>query len=292
MKEEEYIIKQNSPENNSSAETVVKTIIEPRTLWANFNFREIWRYRELFYLLVWRDLKVRYKQTFLGIFWAVLQPALTAAIFTIVFSRIAKYETGDVPYWLFALSGFTFWSFISSSVTFASNSLVHHKELVTKVFFPRIIVPASAVGAYFTDLLLTLIILFAGILISGTVLTAKILLVPIFLMFLLVLTLAVSILLAALMVRFRDVKFITPFFLQVWLFISPVFYSSNWLPEQWRFVFALNPVTGCLNGFRHVLFGSALDTDNLMISIVVTVVLFVSSLFIFRRMEDDFADLL
>ncbi len=268
------------------------TIIEPRTFWANLDFSEIWRYRELFYLLVWRDLKVRYKQTFLGIFWAVLQPALTAAIFTVVFSRIAKYETGDVPYWLFALSGFTFWSFISSSVTFASNSLVHHKELVTKVFFPRIIVPASAVGAYFLDLLLTLIILFAGILVSGTALTLKILLVPFFLIFLLMLTVAVSLLLAALMVRFRDVKFITPFFLQVWLFVSPVFYSSAWLPEQWRFVFALNPVTGCLNGFRYILFGTQLDATNLLTSIVVTIVLFAASLFVFRRMEDDFADLL
>ena len=270
----------------------VLTIIKPRTFWANLDLSEIWRYRELFYLLVWRDLKVRYKQTFLGIFWAVLQPALTAAIFTIVFSRIAKYETGDVPYWLFALSGFTFWSFISSSVTFASNSLVHHKELVTKVFFPRIIVPASAVGAYFTDLLLTLIILFAGIIVNGTALTLKILLVPFFLIFLLILTVGVSVLLAALMVRFRDVKFITPFFLQVWLFVSPVFYSSAWLPEQWRFIFALNPVTGCLNGFRHVLFGTDLEISNLLISIVVTVILFITSLFIFRRMEDDFADLL
>ncbi len=276
---------------NNSTEAIL-TVIKPRTFWANLDFSEIWRYRELFYLLVWRDLKVRYKQTFLGIFWAVLQPALTAAIFTVVFSRIAKYETGDVPYWLFALSGFTFWSFISSSVTFASNSLVHHKELVTKVFFPRIIVPASSVGAYFTDLLLTLIILFAGIIISGTALTLKLLLVPFFLLFLLILTVAVSLLLAALMVRFRDVKFITPFFLQVWLFISPVFYSSDWLPEQWRFVFALNPVTGCLNGFRHVIFGTQLDAANLLTSIVVTIVLFITSLFVFRRMEDDFADLL
>ncbi len=291
MKSGEQRDNQNSTVNNVFAGHLT-TIIEPRSFWTNFDFREIWRYRELFYLLVWRDLKVRYRQTFRGIFWAFLQPALTAAIFTVVFSRIAKYETGDIPYWLFALSGFTFWSFISSSVTFASNSLVHHKELVTKVFFPRIIVPASSVGAYFTDLLLTLVILFVGILISGTALTAKILFVPFFLLFLLILTVGVSVLLAALMVRFRDVKFITPFFLQVWLFISPVFYSSDWLPEQWRFVFALNPVTGCLNGFRHVLFNTPLDATNLVISIAVTIILFVSSLFVFRRMEDDFADLL
>ena len=290
MKEEKYIINQNLPENITFA--VSTTVIKPRNSLANFDFGEIWRYRELFYLLVWRDLKVRYKQTFLGVLWAVLQPALTAAIFTIVFSRIAKYESSDVPYWLFALSGFTFWTFISSSVTFASNSLIHHKELVTKVFFPRIIVPASAVGAYFSDLLLTLVILFAGILISGVALTFKVLFVPLFLIFLLILTVSVSLLLAALMVRFRDVKFITPFFLQVWLFISPVFYPSIWLPEKWRYVFALNPVTGCLNGFRYVLFGTSFDVLNLLISVAVTVVLFIGALFIFRRMEDDFADLL
>lgn len=268
------------------------TVIKPSESASNFNLRELWQYRELFYLLVWRDLKVRYKQTLLGVIWAILQPASTAFIFTIVFSRIAKYETGDVPYWLFALSGFTFWIFISSSVTFASNSLVHHKELVTKIFFPRMIVPASAVGAYFIDLLLTLLILFGGMAIYGTPVTWKIIFVPLFLLFLLVLTISMSLLLAALNVRFRDVKFIIPFLLQVWLFISPVFYPTNWIPEKWQFVFALNPVSGCLDGFRHILFGTDLDVTKFIISIFVTIVLFLVSIYIFRKMEDDFADLL
>ena len=266
--------------------------IKPGNWLASLDLREIWQYRELFYLLVWRDLKVRYKQTLLGVIWAVLQPASTALIFTIVFSRIAKFETGEVPYWLFVLSGFTFWTFISSSLTFASNSLVHHKELVTKIFFPRIILPAAAVGAYFIDLLLTLLILFGGMAIYGTAVSWKIVFVPLFLFFLLVLTISASLLLAALNVRFRDVKFIIPFFLQVWLFISPVFYSSEWIPERWRYLFALNPVSGCLDGFRHVLFGTKLDNVSLLISISVTIVLFVTAIFVFRRMEDDFADLL
>lgn len=268
------------------------TVIKPSDSASNFNLRELWQYRELFYLLVWRDLKVRYKQTLLGVIWAILQPASTAFIFTIVFSRIAKYETGDVPYWLFALSGFTFWIFISSSVTFASNSLVHHKELVTKIFFPRVIVPASAVGAYFIDLLLTLLILFGGMAVYGTHVSWKIIFVPLFLIFLLVLTVSMSLLLAALNVRFRDVKFIIPFLLQVWLFISPVFYPTNWIPEKWQFVFALNPVSGCLDGFRHILFGTDLDVIKFVISIAVTIVLFFVSIYIFRKMEDDFADLL
>lgn len=268
------------------------TIIEPSTSASNLNLRELWQYRELFYLLVLRDLKVRYKQTLLGVVWAILQPASTAFIFTIVFSRIAKYETGDIPYWLFALSGFTFWTFISSSVNFASNSLVHHKELVTKIFFPRIIVPVSAVGAYFIDLLLTLLILFGGMAIYGAPVTWKIIFVPLFLIFLLILTVSMSVLLAALNVRFRDVKFVIPFLLQVWLFISPVFYPTNWIPEKWQLVFALNPVSGCLDGFRHVLFGTDLDSTKLIISVAVTIVLFLASIFIFRKMEDDFADLL
>ncbi len=266
--------------------------IKPSNSWATFDLKEIWQYRELFYLLVWRDLKVRYKQTLLGVIWAILQPASTALIFTIVFSRIARFETGEVPYWLFVLSGFTFWTFISSSLTFASNSLVHHKELVTKIFFPRIILPAAAVGAYFIDLLLTLLILFGGMVIYGTAVSWKIVFVPVFLFFLLMLTISASLLLAALNVRFRDVKFIIPFFLQVWLFISPVFYSSEWIPERWRYFFALNPVSGCLDGFRHVLFGTKLDSTSLLISISVTIVLFITAIFVFRRMEDDFADLL
>lgn len=266
--------------------------IQPPDKLAALDLRELWRYRELFYLLVWRDLKVRYKQTLLGVIWAILQPASTAFIFTIVFSRIARAETGDIPYWLFALSGFTFWIFISSSVTFASNSLVHHKELVTKIFFPRMIVPVSAVGAYFIDLLLTLLILFGGMFIYGIAPTWKLVFVPVFLVFLLVLTVSASLLLAALNVRFRDVKFIIPFGLQVWLFISPVFYPSDWIPEKWRYVFALNPVTGCLDGFRHILFGTPLDTVRFGISIGVTLILVFVSIYVFRRMEDDFADLL
>lgn len=267
-------------------------IIKPGGSWAALDIRELWRYRELFYLLVWRDLKVRYKQTLLGVLWAVLQPALTAFIFTIIFSRVARFETTDIPYWLFALSGFTFWTFTNSSVNFASNSLVHHKELVTKIFFPRIIVPTSAVGAYFVDLLLTMLVLFGGMIYYGAAVGWKIALVPVFMLFLLIITVSVSVFLAALNVRFRDVKFVVPFFLQVWLFISPVFYPSDWIPEKWRYVFALNPLSGCLDGFRHILFGTELDVISLTISVSVAIVFVFVALAVFRGMEDDFADLL
>jgi lipopolysaccharide transport system permease protein len=292
MEKNIYDNKENFETRAARAAESITTVIKPADSWSNFDLKELWHYRELFYLLVWRDLNVRYKQTFLGILWAVLQPALTAFIFTIVFSRFAGFETGDVPYWLYALSGFTFWTFASSSVNFASISLVHHKELVTKIYFPRIIVPSSAVGAYFIDLLLTMLVLFGGMIFYGAALSWKILLVPLFLFFLIVITVSVSLFLAALNVRFRDVKFILPFFLQVWLFVSPVFYPSDWIPEKWRYVFALNPLTGCLDGFRHILFGTHLDLISLIISVSVTIILFFAALTVFRRMEDDFADLL
>jgi lipopolysaccharide transport system permease protein len=293
MEKNIYDNNQQNLETEFSRTTENLTIkIKPSNSWAAIDLKELWHYRELFYLLVWRDLKVRYKQTVLGVIWAVLQPALTAFIFTIVFSRIAKFETGEIPYWLYALSGFTFWTFANSSVNFASNSLVHHKELVTKIFFPRMIVPTSSVGAYFIDLLLTMLVLFGGMAFYGAAITWKILLVPFFLLFLVVITVSVSLFLAALNVRFRDIKFIVPFFLQVWLFVSPVFYPSDWIPEKWRYIFALNPLTGCLDGFRHILFGTKLDLISLSISVSVTIILFFVALTVFRRMEDDFADLL
>ena len=235
---------------------------------------------------------VRYKQTLLGVLWAVIQPALTALIFTVIFSRVAGFEMKEIPYWLFALSGFTFWTFANASVNFASNSLVHHKELVTKIYFPRMIVPLAAVGAYFVDLLLTLVVLFGGLVYFGAPLTWKLLLVPVFLLFLIAIVVSISLFLSALNVRFRDVKFVLPFFLQVWLFLSPVFYSSDWTPEKWQYVFALNPLTGCLNGFRHILFGTEINMASFAISCAVAVVMLFVSLVIFKSMEKDFADIL
>lgn len=265
--------------------------IKPTSSLGNFNWRQFWDYRELLYLLIWRDIKVRYRQTLLGFLWALLQPLSSAVIITVIFAGIVPADN-TVPYWLFALSGFTFWVFFSSSVAFGSGSLVHHKELVTKIFFPRIIVPIAAVGAYFLDLLLTLVILFGGMIYYGTPLTWKIALVPLFLLYFLVLTVSVSILLAALNVRYRDVKFIIPFLLQIGLFISPVFYSSQWISGNWRYLFALNPISGCLDGFRHILFGTPLDSAALLMSLFLTAVLFSVAIIVFRRMEDDFGDLL
>ncbi|NNE65363.1 MAG: ABC transporter permease, partial [Pyrinomonadaceae bacterium] len=177
--------------------------ILPGEIKAGTMLRELYGYRELFYQLVWRDVKVRYKQTLLGVVWALIQPALTAFIFTIIFSRVAGMEMKQIPYWIFALSGFTFWTFANSSVNFASASLVNHKELVTKIYFPRAIVPLSAVGAYFVDLMLTLLVLFGGMVYFGAPVTWRVLLVPAFLVFLVVIVASLNLLLSAVNVRFR-----------------------------------------------------------------------------------------
>ncbi len=277
---------------SSKTESSYTVKIQPKSSWFKIDFRELWNFREVFYLLIWRDLKVRYKQTILGILWVALQPIIATIIFTIIFTKFARFETGEIPYALYALSGFTMWTFINTAVSQASQSLLYHEQLVTKIFFPRMIVPSSSVGAGLFDLILTFAILFGITLIYGIFPTSKVLLAPIFLFFALVITLSMSLLLAALNVRFRDVKFIVPFILQVWMFTSPVFYPSSWIPESYRLIFALNPVTGLLDGFRHILFGTELNMTNLGISVAVTVVLFFVSLFVFRGMEDDFADLL
>lgn len=256
------------------------------------DFKEVIAYRELFFLLVWRELKVRYRQTLLGVLWVVLQPLITSGIFVIVFSRIAVSQNEIIPYALFVLSGFTFWNFVNSSVNTASISLVYHTQLVTKVYFPRMMVPLSAVGAFFVDLLLTLVILLIVTLFYGVVPTWKWLLIPFFLLFIFVIASSFSLILAALNVRFRDVKFVIPFFLQVWMFLSPVFYGIDSVPDSLRYIFAINPVVGCLHGFRHILFGIPFDASMFFISVISGVLILLFSLYLFHKLEEDFADLL
>lgn len=256
------------------------------------SLRELVEYRELIIQLVRRDLKVRYRQTVLGVLWAGIQPGLTALIFTIVFSRVSNNELREMPYWMFALSGFTFWTFANASVNFASGSLVHHKELVTKIYFPRAIVPLSAVGAYFVDLALTLLIMLVVFAIGGLAFGIYVLWLPLVVFYLLFVVVAVSLLFASINVRFRDVKFMVPFMIQVWLFLTPVFYPATWIPEKWQYVFALNPLFGCFNALRYVLFGAQLDIVTLCISILSAVVLFGFSVTVFRKTEPDFADII
>lgn len=266
------------------------TKIQPGGRWLQLDLKEVWAYRELLYFLTWRDVKIRYKQTAIGIVWAVLQPVLTTAIFTVIFSRFARFDTADVPYPLFALSGLMIWLFVHTSITMASTSFVNNTNLVTKVYFPRLIVPMAATIASLFDLLFGIAILAVLMAWYGTYPSIQIVLAPLFLFLAVVLAVGLGMLFSALNVRFRDVKFALPFLLQVWMIASPIFYPMSLLSGRWRLVFAVNPLTGILEGFRASLFGSRFEWEVIAISGISAVLLTALSFIIFRSMEDDFAD--
>lgn len=268
------------------------TRITPPTSWARIGLRDLWAYRELLYFLTWRDVKIRYKQTAIGVLWAILQPVVTTAIFTLLFSSWARFDTGEVPYPLFALSALVIWLFAHGAITVASNSFVSHSNLVTKVYFPRLIVPIAATLAGLFDLVFSVAILLVLMLYYRTTPTISLLFAPLFVMLAFVQTAAFGTLLSALNVRFRDVKFALPFLLQVWMIASPIFYPANIVSEKWRLLFALNPLTGIIEGFRSSLFGRPFDWQLIGVSTASIIVSCLVSLYIFKRMEDDFADVI
>ena len=273
------------------------TFIKPSNSWLSLDLKDLWAYRELLYFLTWRDVKVRYKQTAIGVVWAILQPVLTTVIFTVIFSTIARFESQTVPYPLFALSGLMIWLFVFNSITFASNSLVGNTNLVTKIYFPRLIVPISATLAGLIDLLFSFVVLlvlmtYYIIRQNAFALSWQIVFAPVFIGLAVVLAVSLGTLFSALNVRFRDVKFALPFGLQVWMFASPIFYPPEILSEKARFVLAFNPLTGILQGFRAALFGEKFDWFAVGVSAAMIVLIASLSLFVFKRMEDDFADLI
>jgi len=266
------------------------TRIEPAGSKFRFGLGELWTHRELLYFLTWRDVKIRYKQTLIGVTWAVLQPILTTAIFTVIFSTFARFDTRDVPYPLFALSGLMIWLFVHSSVTQASNSFISNTNLVTKVYFPRLIVPFASTFASVFDFLIGLPLLILLMVYFGAGVSWQIVFAPVFILLAIVQTMAFGTLFSALNVRFRDVKFTLPFLLQVWMIASPVFYPTTLLSENWRYIFALNPLVGIIDGFRSSLFGTPFEWKVIAISAASVVVIAAASIVVFRKMEDEFAD--
>lgn len=267
-------------------------LIEPKQFIANLDLRGIWNYRELLYFLALRDIKIRYKQTILGIAWVILQPIITTVIFTTIFLRLGTNQNLEVPYPLFAFSGFTLWTFINSAITNCSNSLINHSSLVTKVYFPRLVIPFSAVIATLVDLVFGLVSLLIAMFIYKVTPTWQSPLVILLIIPALFLSLGIGIFTAALNVKYRDVKYILPFIIQVFFFISPVFYSLSMLPEDSVWLWKFNPVTGILENFRALLFGLSFDWHSFGISVVVSLAIFILSIFVFHRMEDDFADVI
>lgn len=262
--------------------------------WQMLQWRELWAHRELLYFLTWRDVKVRYKQTLLGGAWAILQPLLTMVIFTLLFGRLAGFasRTGGVPYPVFAFAGLLPWTFFSNAITNSGNSLINSANLITKVYFPRMIVPGAAVTAGLVDFaigfMLLIVLMFYYRLAPGWGLV----LLPFLVLLTTLLAVAVGMWLSALNVKYRDVRFAIPFVVQIWMFLSPIIYPTSLIPQKLRFAFLLNPMTGIIDGYRTALFGQPMNWMGLAISTMITILAFAYASFVFRRMERGFADII
>jgi lipopolysaccharide transport system permease protein len=257
------------------------------------NLRELWSYRGLLYFLTWRDLKVRYKQTALGVAWAIIQPLFTMLIFTLFFGKLAHVPSNGVPYPVFVYSGLLLWTFFANGVGTSSNSLVGNANLLTKVYFPRLIVPAAAIGAGLVDLLVAFTVLI-GLMIYYHVPTSwNLLLLPLFVALTTALAFGVGTWLAALNVKYRDIKFAVPFMVQLWMFVSPIIYPTDFVPPKWGWLLALNPLTGILDGFRASLFGHRpLRWDLVAASVAIIVAISLYGIYSFVRLEETFADII
>jgi lipopolysaccharide transport system permease protein len=258
-----------------------------------FNLRELWVYRELLVFLVWRDIKVRYKQTLLGAAWAILQPVLTTLVFTLFFGVLAGIDSDNVPYPVFAYAGLLPWTFFANSVTLSSNSLVGNANLITKVYFPRIIIPSAAVGAGLVDFAIAFIVLVGMMLYYSVGLTWSTLMLPLLALHITLFSIAVGMWLSALNVKYRDIRFVLPFLIQLWMFVSPVIYPASMVPQKWRWLLMLNPLTGIIENFRAALFvQKQFEWLSLGVSMGITVLMLIYSIYSFRRMEKHFADVI
>jgi lipopolysaccharide transport system permease protein len=266
--------------------------IVPHKSWVPLKLRDLWSSRELLYFLIWRDIKVRYKQTVLGAAWAVIQPLITMIIFTFFFGKLARMPTEGVPTPIFFYAALLLWTFFSNGVTNGANSLIGNSNLITKVYFPRLIIPAAAVGAGLVDFAIASVLLVGLIIYYGFAATwSYLLLLPIIVLTTL-LSLGVGIWFSALNVKYRDVRYALPFLIQVWFFVSPIIYPSSLVPAEWRWLPALNPLTGIIESFRAVLFGRELPWNALAFSAAFTLAMLVYSSYAFRRMERSFAELI
>jgi lipopolysaccharide transport system permease protein len=265
-------------------------VIAPRRGWIGPGLRELWEHRDLGFFLVWRDLKVRYKQTALGVAWAVIQPLAMMAVFAVFLGQVQGIAPEGVPYPLFALAGLVPWTLFSQSLVGASNSLVNSQSLISKVYFPRLLLPIAAVGSFIVDFFVALVLLLIVTPLFGYPLTLTIVWLPVFALFAVLAALAVGTWLSALNVRYRDVRHAVPFLVQLWLFASPVAYSITLVPENLRPLFALNPMTGVIAGFRWALLGGDAPNAAIFVSAVATLVILAGGIAYFRRVERFFAD--
>ncbi|MEN6299103.1 MAG: ABC transporter permease [Anaerolineaceae bacterium] len=282
------------------AETAIKSrstqeviILRPSRGWASLNLKDLWVFRELIYFLTWRDIKVRYKQTVLGAAWAILQPLLNMLVLTVIFGNLAKMSTGGIPRPIFTFAALLPWGLFSKALTDAGRSMLTNRSMITKIYFPRLIIPLSSVLGGIVDFLIQLVILLLMMVYYKVMPTAAVWTLPLFLLLAIVTALGFGLWLSALNVLYRDVNYILPFLTQIWLLVTPVAYSASEIPQRWQMIYALNPMVGVVEGFRWALLGTqAIPWNVLTISTVISLILLVSGAFYFRRMERTFADMI
>jgi len=266
------------------------TIIRPSKGWVSLKPNDLWEYRDLLFFLAWRDISVRYKQTVLGAAWAIIQPFFSMIIFSIFFGGLAQISSDNVPYPVFSYTALLPWIFFANALTQSSNSLVGNANLLSKVYFPRLVIPLASTLSGLVDFGIAFIMLLLIMLVFGIVPTAAILALPLFLLLALVTALGTGLWLSALNVQYRDIRYVVPFLVQALMFASPVVYSSTLLEEPWRTLYGINPMVGVIEGFRWALLGTTVPGPMLLVSAVVALLLLFSGAMYFRRMEKTFAD--
>ena len=282
----------NSPETQENDTERPFLLIEPAKGWVSLKLGELWVYRELLYFLTWRDIKVRYKQTALGAAWAIIQPFFTMVVFSVFFGRLAGISSGDIPYPIFSFAALVPWTFFANGLSQSSSSLVGNSNLITKIYFPRLVIPISTVLAGVIDFALSFGVLLLMMLYYGIVPTVNVVWLPFFLLLALVTALGVGLWLSALNVQYRDVRYIVPFVTQFWMLATPIAYPSTLLSEPWRTIYGINPMVGVIEGFRWALLNSKTKPGPIiLVSTAVSVLLLVGGAFYFKRMERKFADI-
>jgi homopolymeric O-antigen transport system permease protein len=287
------------PHNGTRAETGLEDgfpeqpllSITPQKGWVGLNLRELWAYRELLYFLTWRDIKVRYKQTVLGVTWAILQPVVTMIVFTLFFGKLAHMPSEGIPYPIFAYAGVLSWTFVSNAVSGAGDSLVGSAALVTKVYFPRLVIPCAAVCAALVDFAIAALVLVAMMVWYRMAFHWQMLMMVPLAAVAACLAAAVGMWMSALNVKYRDVRHALPFLIQIWMFATPIIYPASIVPERWRWLLSFNPLTGVIEGFRSALFGRAFHWGDFATAVVITLTGLVYAAYAFRRMEREFADI-
>jgi lipopolysaccharide transport system permease protein len=280
-----------SPKPNNDLPDKPIIVIEPSRHSLAINLHDIWQFRDLLYILTLRDIKVRYKQTVLGILWVIIQPLFMMIVFTLFFGRLAGIPSDGIPYPLFAYAGLLPWTFFSNAVNSSGNSLVGNSSLITKVYFPRMIIPIAAVGSGLIDFVIAFGLLVLLMLYYGIGFSPNILMLPILALLTALLAIGVGMWTSALNVKYRDIRYALPFLLQLWMFTTPIIYPSSLVPDKWRGLFLINPLTGLIEGYRSAIFGKPFDLMGLGISIFIIFVVLIYSAHTFRQMERSFADI-